>query len=171
MSAIVVCPLSRLGDTVREHGAGHIVTLVNQGTLFKRPPLVDAANHLHVPIHDIAEPMDGMVCPADEHVNEFLAFARRWDRRAPMVIHCFAGISRSTAAAFSVFCAARPDLDEAEIALRLRRRSPEATPNILIVSIADRILGRSGRMVKAVERIGRGLEAMEGSVFQFRLDE
>jgi predicted protein tyrosine phosphatase len=88
-----------------------------------------------------------------------------------MVIHCFAGISRSTAAAFSVFCAARPDLDEAEIALRLRQRSPEATPNILIVTIADRILGRSGRMVRAVESIGRGAQAMEGSIFKFSLDE
>jgi predicted protein tyrosine phosphatase len=104
-------------------------------------------------------------------VNEFLDFAKRWDRRAPMVIHCFAGISRSTAAAFSVFCAARPDLDEGEVALRLRQRSPEATPNIRIVTIADRILGRAGRMIRAVERIGRGADAMEGSVFKFRLDE
>ena len=171
MSTIVVCPLSRLAETVEQYGARHVVTLINQGTLFERPPLVPVANHLHVPVHDISEPMEGMVCPGEEHVNEFLGFAERWDRAAPMVVHCFAGISRSTAAAFSIVCAARPDMDEAEIALRLRQRSPEATPNTRLVAIADEILGRSGRMVRAVEKIGRGVEAYEGTVFAFRLDE
>jgi predicted protein tyrosine phosphatase len=171
MSSIIVCPLSRLAETVDSFGARHIVTLINQGTLFERPTAVLAANHLHVPIHDISEPMDGMICPAEEHVHDFLNFAEGWDRAAPMIVHCYAGISRSTAAAFSVYCAARPDLDEAAIALRIRQRSPEATPNARIVAIADNILGRSGRMVRAVEEIGRGTEAMEGSVFQLRLDE
>jgi predicted protein tyrosine phosphatase len=94
-----------------------------------------------------------------------------WDRRAPVVVHCFAGISRSTAAAFSGLCAVRPDLDEAEIAWRLRSRSPQATPNLRIVTLADLILGRGGRMVRAVEAIGRGSEAVEGTVFALRLDE
>lgn len=171
MSAIVVCPLSRLAETVEEFSARHVVTLVNNGKLFARPPAVPASNHLHVAIHDISEPMEGMVCPGEVHVNEFLGFAERWDRAAPMVVHCYAGISRSTAAAFSMFCAARPERDEAEVALMLRNRSPEATPNVRLVAIADEILGRSGRMVRAIERIGRGTEAFEGSVFALRLDE
>jgi predicted protein tyrosine phosphatase len=171
MSAVVVCSLSRLAETVAAYRASHIVTLINKDTLFARPPVVPVENHLHVGIHDISEPMDGMVLPMQEHVHEFLGFAERWDRAAPMVVHCFAGISRSTAAAFSIFCAARPDLDEAEIALRLRKRSPEATPNVRLIAIADEILGRSGRMVRAIETIGRGTEAMEGTTFAFRLDE
>jgi predicted protein tyrosine phosphatase len=171
MSAIVVCPLSRLAETVAQYRASHIVTLVNAGTIFSRPPVVEAANHLHVAIHDISEPVEGMVCPAEVHVNEYLAFIERWDRAAPIVVHCFAGISRSTAAAFSALCAARPDLDEEQIALRLRARSPEATPNARFVALADEILGRSGRMVKAVEKIGRGAEAFEGTVFALHIDE
>ena len=171
MSAIAVCPLSRLAETVAAYRASPIVTLVNDGTLFARPPVVLAANHLHVAIHDIVEPLDGMVYPTEEHVSSYLAFIRRWDRHAPIVVHCFAGISRSTAAAFSAFCAERPDVDEEEIALRLRQRSPEATPNTRLVAIADEMLGRSGRMVRAIERIGRGIEASEGSVFALRLDE
>ena len=171
MSAIVVCPLSRLAETVAGYRASHIVTLVNDGTLFARPPVVEAANHLHVAVHDIWEPAEGMVLPGEAHVSEYLAFMRKWDRKAPIVVHCYAGISRSTAAAFSAFCAARPDLDEAEVALRLRQRSPEATPNARIVALADEILGRSGRMVRAIEKIGRGAEAFEGSVFALRLDE
>ncbi len=147
------------------------MTLVNAGTLFARPPVVEAANHLHVAIHDISEPAEGMVCPGEEHVSEYLGFMERWDRAAPIVVHCYAGISRSTAAAFSALCAARPDLDEELIALRLRERSPEATPNARIVALADEILGRSGRMVKAVEKIGRGAEAFEGTVFALHIDE
>lgn len=171
MSAIVVCPLSRLAETVAAHRASHIVTLVNDGTLFARPPVVPAENHLHVAVHDICEPADGMICPSAEHIETYLGFMRRWDRSAPIIVHCFAGISRSTAAAFAAYCAARPDADETEVAERLRSRSPEATPNARIVAVADEILGRSGRMVRAVERIGRGVEAYEGSVFALRLDE
>jgi predicted protein tyrosine phosphatase len=171
MSAIVVCPLSRLAETVAAYHASHIVTLVNNGTLFARPPVVEAANHLHVAVHDISEPAEGMVLPAEEHVSRYLAFMQQWDQKAPIVVHCYAGISRSTAAAFAAYCAARPDLDEEEIALRIRQRSPEATPNSRIVAISDEILGRAGRMVRAIEKIGRGMEAYEGSIFALRLDE
>ena len=171
MSAIVVCPLSRLAETVAAYRASHIVTLVNNGTLFARPPVVEATNHLHVAVHDISEPAEGMVLPGAEHVSCYLEFMRRWDRAAPIVVHCYAGISRSTAAAFAAYCAERPDLDEEEIALRVRQRSPEATPNSRIVAISDEILGRSGRMVRAIEKIGRGAEAYEGTVFALRLDE
>jgi predicted protein tyrosine phosphatase len=171
VSAIVVCPLSRLDETVRETGARHVVTLINNSTLVIRPPAVDAENHLFLAVHDICEETDGMVCPAAEHLDEFLGFVGRWDRRSPMVIHCYAGISRSTAASFSAYCAIRPELEEVEVARRLRERSPEATPNIRIVGLADDLLGRGGRMVRAIERIGRGADAAEGSIFALRLDE
>ncbi len=171
MSAIVVCPLSRLAETVAQSGARHVVTLINSDTLVTRPPVVEVADHLILGIHDICEPADGMVCPAEEHVNEFLGFVGRWDRQSPIVVHCYAGISRSTAAAYSAFCSLRPDLDEGEIALRLRHRSPQATPNARFIALADNILERDGRMVRAVERIGRGAEAFEGVVFALRLDE
>jgi predicted protein tyrosine phosphatase len=96
---------------------------------------------------------------------------RAWDQRAPVVIHCFAGISRSTAAAYTAFCALRPDADEAAAAARLRARSPEATPNARIIEMADRLLGRDGRMISAIAAIGRGRDAMEGTIFSLRLDE
>lgn len=171
MSAIYVCPLSRLEETVQKTGARHIVTLINRETLVDRPESVEVGNHLFLGMHDICDPADGMVCPAEHHVETLLDFVRRWDRETPVVVHCFAGISRSTAAAFSAFCAMRPDLDEADIARRIRERSPEATPNARIVQMADAILGREGRMVEAVERIGRGVFAYEGTVFALRLDE
>jgi predicted protein tyrosine phosphatase len=171
MTAIYVCPLSKLGATVHKTGARHIVTLINQDTLVDRPESVEVGNHLFLGMHDICDPMDGMVCPSEQHVETLLDFVGRWDRRAPVVIHCYAGISRSTAAAFTAYCVVRPDLDEAEIAQRIRARSPEATPNMRIVQMADDLLDRKGRMVEAVAGIGRGEFAYEGTVFSLRLDE
>jgi predicted protein tyrosine phosphatase len=64
-------------------------------------------------------------------------------------------------------CALKSDEDEAEIAWTLRRMAPTASPNRLIVKHADQILGRRGRMIAAVEAIGRGAHAYEGSVFSW----
>ena len=56
------------------------------------------------------------------------------------------------------------------IAQALRRASPTATPNIRIVSLADRLLGRDGRMVAAIETIGRGYLAEEAAPFRLDLE-
>ena len=101
---------------------------------------------------------------------ELLTFVRGWDRAAPMVVHCYAGISRSTASAFTTVCALNPHRDERGIAQAMRRASPTATPNIRIVSLADRLLGRDGRMVTAIETIGRGKIAVEGNPFRLELE-
>ncbi|MBV8764916.1 MAG: protein tyrosine phosphatase, partial [Hyphomicrobiales bacterium] len=124
MSTLHVCPLSRLHATVEETRASHIVTLIGANTSVERPVCVAADRHLFITVSDIAEPMDGMILPAHSHVEQLLAFVRGWDRVAPMVIHCYAGISRSTAAAFIAACALSPQRTEDAIARRLREASP-----------------------------------------------
>ena len=110
-----------------------------------------------------------MVTPDEAHMNELLEFVRAWPREAPLVIHCYAGISRSTAAAYATVCALLPERDEAEIATALRAASPTATPNARLVALADRALRREGRMVRAIEAIGRGQDAYEGEPFSLAL--
>jgi len=136
-----------------------------------RPQSIPEANHLFLGINDITEPQDGMVLPGEEHVRQLIAFAESWERRQPMVVHCYAGISRSTAAAFITVCVTQPRRGEAEIAQRLRRASRFATPNALLVAIADDILGRNGRMVDAITAIGRGEMAIESVPFALPLEE
>src|SRR5581483_12410735 len=102
---------------------------------------------------DISMPLEGYSAPADEHVTELVKFLRGWDRRAPLVMHCYAGISRSTAGAYVSACALNPHRDEAAIARAIRASSPTANPNMMLVSHADRILGRQGRMIRAVEAL------------------
>ena len=113
---------------------------------------------------------DGYTMPGEDHVATLIRFVRDWDRRAPLVVHCFAGISRSTASAYASVCALNPQRDETSIAHALRRASPTATPNIRIVSLADKLLGRGGRMVAAIETIGRGAMAAEATPFRLDLE-
>jgi predicted protein tyrosine phosphatase len=165
MPNLHVCSLSRLSETLAETGASHVLTLVNVGTALERPAMIAAECHRVVGVSDIVAPLEGHVLPAESHVREILDFVAGWDRKRPLVIHCYAGISRSTAAAYIAACALAPERDEAEIAEALRRASPSATPNRLFITIADRMLGREGRMVAAIDAIGRGAEAFEGAPF------
>jgi len=167
---IHVCSLARLHATVEETGARHVVTLLKDTDRVERPRSIVPANHLILGMDDISTPMDGYIIPADEHVTRLLEFVRGWDRAKPMVVHCYAGISRSTAGAYVAACALNPRRDEMAIARELRRLSATATPNIRIVTLADRMLGRDGRMVAAIDSIGRGEMAYEGVPFRLDLE-
>ncbi|MCC7348469.1 MAG: tyrosine protein phosphatase, partial [Variibacter sp.] len=156
---IHVCSLARLHATVEETGARHVVTLINDQTRVVRPETVAAEDHLFLGMHDIAEELEGFRAPGSAHVEELLGFVRRWPRRAPLVVHCWAGISRSTAGAFIAACALNPERDETIIARAIREASPTASPNPRLVALADRLLARDGRMVAAIAAIGPGLVA------------
>jgi predicted protein tyrosine phosphatase len=167
---IHVCSLARLHATVEETGAQHVVTLLKQTDRVERPVSVAAANHLILGMDDIAAPMDGYVLPDDDHVARLIAFVQRWERARPLVVHCFAGISRSTAGAFVAACALNPRRDERAIAWAIRRASATASPNPRIVAIADRVLDRDGRMIGAIDAIGRGEMAYEADPFRLDLE-
>ena len=134
----------------------------------ERPRHIAPENHLVLAVDDISAPMEGYNAPGEEHVARLIDFASAWDRATPMVVHCFAGISRSTAGAFVAACALNPERDEIDIARAIRRASKTAQPNARIVSIADGLLQRDGRMVRAIETIGPADVAAEG--IPFRLD-
>lgn len=167
---IHVCSLARLHQTVEETGARHVITLLKDISLVARPPSIEAENHLHLDVDDITCPIDGYSHPCENHVAKLMQFVKNWDRAAPMVIHCYAGISRSTASAYAAACALSPQRAEMAIARELRRVSPTAMPNSLIVSLADRILGREGRMIAAIEMIGPGNAAYEADPFRLDLE-
>jgi predicted protein tyrosine phosphatase len=169
MPFIQVCSLARLADTVSAIEASHVLTLINDRTPVTRPEVIHAERHLYIPMSDILEPMDGHILPADTHVRSVIDFATRWDREKPMVVHCYAGVSRSTAAALISVCALRPERSEREVAALIRQRSPTATPNLKLVAVADDILGRGGRLHDAAASIGRGQDCFEGVPFRLEV--
>ncbi|MEM1050071.1 MAG: tyrosine phosphatase family protein [Pseudomonadota bacterium] len=168
---LYVCSLSQLSETAVRTRAETLITLINAGTPVHRPASIDPENHLFLGFNDIVEPMEGFTPPGMEHVRELIEFARKWDRQAPMIVHCWAGISRSTAGAYIISCARNPDADEAAVAASLRAASPSATPNARLVALADELLEREGRMIRAIEAIGRGANAYEGAPFMLDVEQ
>ena len=166
---IYVCPLSKVEETVAASRADRLISLLSEGTALVRPAVIAEANHLWLSMHDIAEAQEGLTPPGELHVRNLLDFAQSWDRARPLVVHCYAGISRSTATAYIVAAALAPARDEFELAQTLRRLSPSATPNQRLIALADDVLGRGGRMVESVRSIGRGEEAFEGVPFALEI--
>ena len=122
-------------------------------------------------MNDVTAPTpDHPTPPDDAHVRELIAFAKDWNRTQPMLIHCWAGISRSTASAFTIACMLTKPGREADIAKLLRQRAPHAQPNLRLVAIADAHLARGGRMVEAIDTMGPAKIVFEGTLFQLPLD-
>ena len=163
MSLIVVTPLSKLAAQLALHRPSHVVTLGSEAPAAL--PDGHHASRLTLTFNDIVEPRKGLVAPDESHVRALLRFTKGWSMDAPLLIHCYAGISRSTAAAYIAASALKPEMGENELAAIIRSLSPSATPNIRLVALADEILGRQGRMVAAIRAIGRGADAFEGEVF------
>jgi len=60
--------------------------------------------------------------------------------------------------------------DEISIARQIRAASAIASPNRLIVSLADKALGREGRMLRALDEMGPGSMLVEGRPFRIDLE-
>ena len=167
---IHVCSLADLPETVASTGARHILTVMGKVHIVQRPASVLEANHLKISMDDITDPAEGFVAPSSHHIAQVLAFVRGWNREAPLVVHCFAGISRSTASAFLAACALNPHRDEATIARQMRAASPTAYPNRRIVMLADQVLQRNGRMIAALDAMGPGDMSIAGRPFRVEIE-
>ncbi len=171
MSAILVTPLSAVPETLRRFKPSHLITLLSPDFMIETPAGFPPERHLRVSVNDIVEPADGLIPPHEDHIVEILEFARGWNGHSPMLVHCWAGVSRSMASAFSILCDRAPRGSEFRIAQELRARAPHANPNRLIVRLADAFLGRDGAMVQAVDKMDAAVFVEEGKVVEFPLAE
>ncbi|HEX3917939.1 MAG TPA: protein-tyrosine phosphatase family protein [Caulobacteraceae bacterium] len=162
---LIVTPLGRLPQVIAERAPSHLITLLSPPEMIPTPAGIAPERHLRLSVHDIEAPEHGLVAPDAALVERIFEFALRWNETAPMVVHCWAGISRSTATAFAIACERNPHADEFAIAQALRRASRTALPNRRIVALADDILDRRGRMLDAVEAMGGNGFAAEGVPF------
>ena len=151
---LIVCGLAEVPAIIAARAPSHMITLLDAASMIETPAGLPPAHHLRLSVNDIAQPTEGLILPSADLVHQLLAFGRAWDASAPMIVHCWAGISRSSASAFILACDRNPDTDERLIAMRMRRAAKHAYPNRKIIALADDILGRRGRMVEAVEAMG-----------------
>ncbi|CAN7239889.1 MULTISPECIES: tyrosine phosphatase family protein [Neorhizobium] len=159
MTAIVVCPLSSIAETAVRHKAREMVSLIAEGQDFHRPGVIAADRHLKLAMNDIGfAGTGGLIAPSEAHVESLIGFVRDWDQAAPIVIHCWMGVSRSPAAAVIAVLSLHPEEDDFALAARLRSVAPHATPNTRLIEIGDRLLARNGRLIAAIKGIGRGAE-------------
>jgi predicted protein tyrosine phosphatase len=162
---IWICSLAAAPQLAQTLRPSRVVSLLSPYDTF---PLFDglaADLHLQVPIHDITADIGDWRAPEASDAERVIRFVEAWDRADPLLIHCWAGISRSTASAFITACVHNPKADEEEIARTIRAASPTASPNARLVAHADALLGRGGRMSKAIETIGRGAVSDEARAF------
>jgi len=162
---LIICALSQLPTVIKARRPSHLVTLLSPTEMIETPEGVAPTQHLRIRVNDIAEVTPGLVAPDEAMVRSLILFGANWTEDSPMVVHCWAGISRSTASAFILACERNPETPELTIAETLRAASRFAHPNRRFVALADDLLGRGGRMVDAVAAIGPGEPTLENHPF------
>jgi len=169
VGSLHVGPLHAVALMVRRCSASHLLTCLHDD-LVQTPVSIERARHLRLVMHDIAEAIPDHTPPDARHIARIIDFAHDWGGHSAMVVHCFAGISRSTAAAFIALCAINPEAPEERIARQLRAASPTAMPNRLMVRLADEALARRGRMISAVQGMSPAQPAAEAIPFALAAD-
>jgi predicted protein tyrosine phosphatase len=137
--------------------------------MIETPEGITRARHLRLGVNDIVDTYGGDHPPTMGHVEELLAFARQWPADDPILVHCWAGVSRSMAATYVILCDRLGRGSELYAARAIRSRAPHAYPNALLVQHGDAMLGRQGRMIDAIRSIGAGTMVAEGEVVEFPL--
>jgi predicted protein tyrosine phosphatase len=162
---LIICPLAQLKIGLAANPS-HVLSLISPDA---DAPDIKSAHRLVLRFNDISAPRAGLTAASPADIETLIAFVRSWDGTAPLLAHCWAGISRSTAASYIIACLHHPPGTEQDLAQQLRRIAPQATPNPLMIALADEILRRDGRMVQAIAGIGRGREAACGELFAVEL--
>jgi predicted protein tyrosine phosphatase len=168
---IIVCSLRAAEEQVVYNKANKAISILSPGSDFPIFQTLQSDSHLCLSFNDVAGLSPGLAAPQSHDMQKLLLFIKAWDKTQPLLIHCWAGVSRSTAAAYIATCLLQPAHDEVELALALRAASPSATPNPLLIALADDALGREGRMKRAIQSIGRGANAYEGGPFTLHIQK
>lgn len=162
--SLIVCPLHEVDEALRLWRPSHIISLSSPGS--EHAVIAPGPERLKLSFHDIPEPRPGLKPASQDDVANLIAFAKGWPRERPMLIQCWAGVSRSPAAAYVVACALTAAGQETRLARNLRSAAPFATPNPRVVALADDVLARNGGMIEAIRAIGRGAEISRGNTFR-----
>lgn len=148
---LTICGIEELACHC-EAGVTHVLSILDPGWPEPQPLNTFSVNRrLKLRFHDIIESQPGWTAPERWDVELLLAFGRDVtpSRGTHLLIHCHAGVSRSTAAATLVMAQARPDCPADEVLREVARLRPRAWPNLRMLELGDKILGRRGEIVEA----------------------
>ena len=114
---------------------------------------------LELKFHDVIQEMPGFEAPQVEHVEKMLEFGqdllRDPEPARHLLVHCHAGISRSTAAMTLLLAQAQPGLGADEVLAQVVHIREKAWPNLRILSMGAELLGRQGEFIEAAGAVYR----------------
>lgn len=148
----------------------HVVSLIQAQFQPDRPAQIRPENHLRLEVHDIVDRSQRGILPAHADVHRLVQFLSDWCHTdGHLLTHCYAGISRSTAAALiALYLRTGNALESGRV---LRQAAPHARPNRLIVRIADEILATGGALARSVEAMGPSEPLYEAPLAIISLDD
>lgn len=153
---LTICGLDEL-SAYREAAVSHVLSILDPET--PTPPALasfaDLRAHWVLRFHDIALPLPGARIPEADDVAELLSLGRELrEARAGshLLVHCHAGVSRSTAAAAILLAQPHPGREREAMHMVAALR-PVARPNRRMLTLADDLLGRRGALVRAAEQL------------------
>ena len=148
---VTICGIDELGVHCAA-GVTHVLSILDPG--WPEPAAFgafDPHRRLELRFHDVIEADPGCVAPERLDVEQLLTFARDLTkaRDTHLLVHCHAGVSRSTAAATLILAQTRPDRPAEEALQAVVRQRPRAWPNLRILELGDALLERHGEIVDA----------------------
>jgi predicted protein tyrosine phosphatase len=120
---------------------------------------------------DVIDQGGPYTAPSEPDIRRLLAIGERLQVGGVrhLLIHCHAGISRSTAAAATLLCQFHPGRED-EAFVEVARVRPWNWPNSRMIEFADDLLDRKGALVAALRRHhGRMIEASPERAAPMRL--
>ncbi len=147
---ITICGLEELRGHC-EVGVSHVLSILDPE--WPVPEAFGAFGEhakLELRFHDVIDEHGGeIIAPQLEHVSELLTFGRHLQTDEHLLVHCHAGVSRSTASMALILAQACPDAAGGAIFEKVLRIRPRAWPNLRIVEFGDSLLGRDGALIAA----------------------
>mgnify|MGYP006268272615 CR=1 FL=1 len=146
---IIVCEKGKVAKLTSVHNATHVISLLDPGD---RPFL--HPNHKVIwrsfPCEDQLNENEPNA-PTRELVKNLLDFFDELNENSVVIVHCHAGVSRSTAAALALLVKKTNDI---ELSIEtLKQIRPIACPNPVISKFADELLGCDGKLFEASEKL------------------
>jgi predicted protein tyrosine phosphatase len=169
---VTICGIPELD----EHGAAGVTHVLSILAPDWPDPLAFAAfaphQRLVLRFHDIIEPTPDRLLPSRDDVERLLAFGRELGEPAAshLLVHCQAGVSRSTAAAALILAQADPLRPARAVLDAVAQMRPRAWPNLRILELGDALLGRNGEIVAAAGAIYRRVLDREPSFQELMID-
>ena len=163
---IIVTSLKDHAQVCESVNASHLISVIDPGYEPKTPKIIK--NHLKLGFDDIielskfnsihrnygfsqSESLDNQVLPNKDHIKKIIEFVKTWDQSKPIVIHCWCGVSRSMATAIFIICNFHPNNVDSNVRY-MRKISPHANPNKLMVSMFEKYLNVEGKIEEAFKK-------------------